>query len=52
VRLTAGPHSAYPIVDTDRLVWIVARGDVLRDDCTDDETLLDYAITVRPATAA
>ena len=51
-RFAAGGHGAYPVVDGDRLVGIVARGDLLRDDCEDDERLIDHAstqvITVRP----
>lgn len=51
-RFAAGGHGAYPIVDGDRLVGIVTRGDVLRDDCPDDQPLLDHAapdvVTVRP----
>jgi CIC family chloride channel protein len=36
-------HGAYPIVDDDRLVGIVSRGDLLRHDSSDDEPLLDHA---------
>jgi CIC family chloride channel protein len=42
-RFATGRHGAYPIVDDRRLVGIVARGDVLRDDCDDDQPLLDHA---------
>jgi H+/Cl- antiporter ClcA len=48
-RFAEGGHNAYPIVtpsadgDGDRLVGIVARGDVLRVDCDDDQPLLDHA---------
>lgn len=51
-RFAAGGHGAYPVVDGDRVVGIVARGDLLRDDCEDDERLIEQAstqvITVRP----
>jgi chloride channel protein, CIC family len=51
-RFANGGHGAYPIVTGDRLVGIVARGDVLRDDCDDDQPLLEHAsrdvVTVRP----
>jgi H+/Cl- antiporter ClcA len=42
-RFATGRHGAYPIVDGDRLVGIIARGDVLRDDCDDDQPLLEHA---------
>jgi H+/Cl- antiporter ClcA len=42
-RFAAGGHGAYPIVDGDRIVAIVSRGDVLRDDAGDDEALRDHA---------
>ncbi len=53
----AGRHGAHPIVDDDRrLVGIVARGDVLRDDCDDDQPLLEHAasqvVTVAPTDTA
>ena len=55
-RFAAGGHGAYPIMDGDRLVGIVARGDVLREDCDDDERLIDHAscdvLTVGPADRA
>jgi H+/Cl- antiporter ClcA len=55
-RFVAGGHGAYPIVDGERLVGIVARGDVLRDDCPDDQPLLDHSVphvvTVRPTDSA
>jgi CIC family chloride channel protein len=44
-RFAAGGHGAYPIVDGDRLVGIVARGDLLRDGCSDDEPLIHHAST-------
>ena len=45
-RFAAGRHGAYPIVDGDRLVGIVTRGDVLRDDDSDDDQpLVDHAAT-------
>jgi CBS domain-containing protein len=44
-RFAAGGHGAYPIVDGDRVVGIVARGDLLRDDADDDELLVDHAST-------
>lgn len=56
-RFEAGGHGAYPIVDrSSRLVGIVARGDVLRDECPDWEPLVDHAttdvVTVRPTDSA
>lgn len=42
-RFAAGGHGAYPILDGSRLVGIVARGDLLRDDCGDAERLIDHA---------
>ncbi len=55
-RFASGGHGAYPVLDGDRLVGIVARGDLLRDDCEDDELLVDHAstqvITVAPAERA
>lgn len=43
-RFAAGGHGAYPIVDCDRrIVGIIARGDILRDDCPDEHPLLDHA---------
>lgn len=51
-RFAAGRHGAYPIVDGSRLVGIVTRGDILRDDSDDDEPLSDHAarevVTVAP----
>ena len=51
-RFVGGGHGAYPILDHDRLVGIVTRGDILRDDGPDDELMLDHAahdvVTVRP----
>ncbi|MGQ0617209.1 MAG: chloride channel protein [Acidimicrobiia bacterium] len=39
-----GGHGAYPILDDGaRLVGIVTRGDLLRDDCDDDQALIDHA---------
>ena len=50
-RLAAGGHGAYPIVNGDRVVGIVTRGDVLRAECEDDAPVLDHAsrdvVTVR-----
>lgn len=40
-----GAHGAYPIVDGSRVVGIVSRGDVLREECSDSEPLLDHAST-------
>jgi CIC family chloride channel protein len=55
-RFAAGGHGAYPILDGDRLVGIVARGDLLREDCADGERLVDHAsaqvLTVGPADRA
>ena len=55
-RFAAGRHGAYPIVERGRLVGIVARGDVLRDDCDDDQSLVDHApsqvVTVAPSDTA
>jgi H+/Cl- antiporter ClcA len=52
-----GGHGAYPITDDGRVVvGIVARGDVLRDECDDGEPLLDHVprqvVTVRPTESA
>jgi H+/Cl- antiporter ClcA len=51
-RFLAGGHGAYPVCDGDELVAIVTRGDILRDDCPDDQPLVDHAarqvVTVRP----
>ncbi len=44
-RFAVGGHGAYPIMDGDHLVAIVARGDLLRDDCDDTERLVDHAST-------
>jgi CBS domain-containing protein len=51
-RLAVGDHSAYPVVDGDAVVGIVARGDLLRaDEGEDDRPVLDVAtrevVTVR-----
>jgi len=55
-RFVTGGHGAYPIVDGERLVGIVARGDMLRDDSPDDQRLVDSAgvevVTVHPADSA
>ena len=56
-RFALGGHAAYPVVDDDRrVVGIVTRGDVLRDDADDDERLLDHAstdvVSVRPTDRA
>jgi CIC family chloride channel protein len=55
-RFAAGGHGAYPIVDGDRLVGIVSRGDLLRDDTPDDERLVEHAptqvVTVSPTDVA
>jgi len=55
-RFLAGGHSAYPIVDGERLVGIVARGDMLRDDRPDDQRLVDSTgtevVTVQPSDSA
>jgi H+/Cl- antiporter ClcA len=49
---SAGGHGAYPIVDGDGVVGIVARGDVLRDGSPASDPLLEHATTqvvsVRP----
>jgi CBS domain-containing protein len=42
-RFANGGHGAYPIVAGGRLVGIVSRGDVLREDCDDDEGLIEHA---------
>ncbi|MBI5089651.1 MAG: chloride channel protein, partial [Actinobacteria bacterium] len=42
-RFAAGGHGAYPLVDGDRLVGIVSRGDVLGSDAADDATAVDLA---------
>jgi H+/Cl- antiporter ClcA/CBS domain-containing protein len=51
-----GGHGAYPIVDGERLVGIVTRGDVLRDNCDDGTPLLEFAshdvVCVSPADSA
>jgi H+/Cl- antiporter ClcA len=54
-RFAAGGHGAYPVVTPEGTVaGIVARGDVLREDCEDDATLLDHAsrdvVVGRPTT--
>jgi H+/Cl- antiporter ClcA/CBS domain-containing protein len=59
LRFAAGGHGAYPIVDGQQLVGIIARSDVLRADDTpavDDQPLLDLAaeqvVTVAPTDTA
>jgi chloride channel protein, CIC family len=52
-RLVEDGHGAYPIVDgDDRVVGIVARGDLLGDDLDPDALVLDHAsrdvVSVRP----
>lgn len=42
-RFASGGHGAYPLVDGDELAGIVSRGDILRDDCSDDEPLAEHA---------
>lgn len=42
-RFSAGGHGAYPLVDDDRVVGIVARGDILRHDAPDDTPLVESA---------
>ena len=45
-RFAAGGHGAYPIVDEEnRLTGIVSRGDILGNDCEDDEPLMSQAST-------
>jgi len=55
-RFLAGGHGAYPIVDGECLVGIVARGDMLRGDSPDEQRLVDSAgaqvVTVQPADSA
>ena len=55
-RFAAGGHGAYPIVDGQAVVGIVARGDLLREGCEDGELLTDHAsrqvLTVAPAERA
>jgi H+/Cl- antiporter ClcA len=55
-RFANGGHGAYPIVEDDRVIGIVARGDLLRDGCAADELLVDHAstqvVTVMPAQRA
>jgi len=55
-RFVAGRHGAYPIVDDRRrIIGIVARGDILRDDCADEEPVIEHAtsqvVTVCPTDA-
>lgn len=51
-RFASGRHGAYPIVDGQTLVGIVSRGDLLRSDGDDGDTLLEHAsrdvVAVRP----
>jgi CIC family chloride channel protein len=52
-RFLAGGHGAYPVMDGDRLVGIVSRGDILADEEQDDdrpvtELATDEVVTVRP----
>jgi CIC family chloride channel protein len=42
-RFTTGRHSAYPVLDGDRLVAMVSRSDVLDPGGTDDRPLLEVA---------
>lgn len=55
-RFGADGHGAYPIVEDDRVVGIVTRGDVLRSAGADEESLLIHATTevvsVRPGDTA
>ena len=56
-RFATGRHSAYPIVDGEgRLVGIVTRGDLLRDEAADSESLAEYAeqhvVTLAPTASA
>jgi H+/Cl- antiporter ClcA len=55
-RLTAGPHTALPIVEDGRCIGIVTRGDLLRSDAPDDDPLVDHAasdvVTVAPGEVA
>jgi CIC family chloride channel protein len=55
-RFARGGHGAYPIVDEGRVVGIVARGDLLRGGCDDDERLIDHAsrqvLTIAPTERA
>ena len=55
-RFAGGGHGAYPIVDDGRVVGIVARGDLLREGCEDDERLIDHAsrqvLTIAPTERA
>lgn len=44
-RFATAGHGAYPIVDDGRLVGIVTRGDLLRDESDDDQPLLGHAAT-------
>ena len=44
-RFAAGGHGAYPIVEGDRVVGIVTRGDVLRAETDDLEPVIDHAAT-------
>jgi CBS domain-containing protein len=52
-RFLAGGHGAYPVLDGDRLVGIVSRGDILADEGHDDDRPVtdlatDEVVTVRP----
>src|SRR5690606_21343866 len=51
-RIATGGHGAYPIVDDGRLVGIVTRGDLLREQADDADPVLEHGsrdvVTVRP----
>ncbi|MBI5088501.1 MAG: chloride channel protein [Actinobacteria bacterium] len=55
-RFAAGGHGAYPITDAGRLMGIITRGDVLRDDAEDDQLVIGHAatqvLTVEPGDTA
>ncbi|MGZ4792351.1 MAG: chloride channel protein [Ilumatobacteraceae bacterium] len=57
VRFESGGHGAYPIVDDENgVMGIVSRGDILGNDCGDDEPLMTLAsadvVTVSPGDRA